>query len=1439
MANNVLIQATTIRELSVGELGPFTFKAAQGKIFSGPPNIWIYGNEWDGNAEDILVVDDTATDHAMTDRSGNGIYGTQTFKVSLKYDIGDIECGDQPNNIATIDFPTTTIGENCIDVTSNIVFSYFNTGGDFPIFSPFVYPREIPQNEYIGDSGGSYGVAALSTQTYTFYVAQETNACTFYTSTLINGGAAFGISAQYSKTVSVTTNVYTGSIDIYWGTITLVVNGDFVSASMIFDNGLRGTENWITWNDKCDFSAGRRRTGVSTGIHTLVKTNNCEFIGGKRTPIYSATTNSQSSSYVIMQSATNGYGWGAVNQARAADWNSNSAEIIEPYGRNYDEGGSGTIITVYANGIVRRSIDRGETYQSTTFPNTWSTGTFQTRIEDVAYAGVNASGNKVWYCIGMYLQTVSSIQYLNEAGFFISEDDGQTWSFVDQYTDNAGGDDLQRTVEYYGTTGSFHRQFRIHANLDKNYVFIEVTGMKHSDTSFTQQVLFKYHPSQTGSSNPQAKVAPVAEFVSVGSTPVSWDYADTFQVNNNVPGGGSNGVNNMRDPGVMFAVNDASGVCIWMQGTMYMMSWNWGLNWTEDKDMMTNIGTTKVHPTTGLTLLYPERAPDVVFYDGQLLALTSQKYGETSSTSFRNYSVVNDVNDRLIDGMMRIVVKQNDLVTGEVLDDFTTYTTYGQVPSVTSTDFGPYNQVYGSGAPISFGNGRGYIYMGYQTDLDPSYVNVYFMVYDFANDTVLNNGDLNSFAGGIMPDIRGVHGNTVYFSPNSNGPTITTRNVLYKTTDNFATASVVFTGPKTNSYSTTLCEYDGSSNNFIVTQTSSGYVNPGDALYYSTDGSTFTAVANLSNIGDGTSWNTATISKNCFIGSNCVMENGYIYFLDDTRQSTYGTLGRSFVIPVSEIADASTWVNYEITSALKNNNGSYNGVTRIVAIDDKAIIKYGSNEWQYTTNQGTSWTDLTSITDTSGNVWSTSDLNSFYAQKNHNAGQFILAYQSAYNKANTILGTWWQILWTTDFSTWEFAEWYQQDPNGDNNSSTPNLGGWTGDGTNGDIIATFRQSNSYTQKLRKVVVSDSQATANPAISSFIDTWEVIQDYEYVPAANTSATTIQNGAYTDCLYIDKNTDSGVPMLMTNHINSVTCYPEPLTPNVANGPIGEIIAPTYTGSTAFTYAPATQQYKYRASSEQPFSIVYTKSNGALMQYDGVFDILVYSLSEPVLIEGFVNQDIDVSINELINRFPTQPNNADPNFAAYVYFNREIVCYEHWNITATGSQNGVTWSPTADIGYIPTASAINTTQMRHTFNREDVALLSSAGELFNDQKTYTNDFAIEVPTGYDMDNQGIGFPLTYSYGQYLLCFPPSDNRKLDLIGLKWYADLNGTQYADGYYWYENLTDYSFGGFITGYASMTHPWANIDDNTFLRIQNGFVTEVGHAKDLPNYDRC
>ena len=58
MANNVLIQSSQIREQSSGELGPFSFKAAAGKIFSGPPNVFTEGSEWDGLNNAILVVDD-------------------------------------------------------------------------------------------------------------------------------------------------------------------------------------------------------------------------------------------------------------------------------------------------------------------------------------------------------------------------------------------------------------------------------------------------------------------------------------------------------------------------------------------------------------------------------------------------------------------------------------------------------------------------------------------------------------------------------------------------------------------------------------------------------------------------------------------------------------------------------------------------------------------------------------------------------------------------------------------------------------------------------------------------------------------------------------------------------------------------------------------------------------------------------------------------------------------------------------------------------------------------------------------------------------------------------------------------------------------------------------------------------------------------------------
>ncbi len=85
--------------------------------------------------------------------------------------------------------------------------------------------------------------------------------------------------------------------------------------------------------------------------------------------------------------------------------------------------------------------------------------------------------------------------------------------------------------------------------------------MKHDNNASRQSVLFKYHPSQTGSTNVQARVAPVAEFVreATGITPVTWDYANTFSASSYDSNLGTINNSGANEDNLGFAINPSTG----------------------------------------------------------------------------------------------------------------------------------------------------------------------------------------------------------------------------------------------------------------------------------------------------------------------------------------------------------------------------------------------------------------------------------------------------------------------------------------------------------------------------------------------------------------------------------------------------------------------------------------------------------------------------------------------------------------------------------------------------------------------------------------------------------------------------------------------------------------------------------------------------------------
>lgn len=1441
MANNVLIQDFTIRELSSGSLGPFSFKADEGKLFVGSPTLYVDGNQWDDSSGSIMTVDDTSTDFREVDRNGNGIYGTQTFKVTLSYDIGDIECRSEPKNTAHISFPTQAFVYRCIQSgssVSTIGFSSSLTGGDYPVFDSWVWPKTIPVGAFLMDAS-RYPYLAMGSGTYSFNVALEANALTFYSSTLINGGSAFTVSATNSKSVTVSTSVFTGTITIYWGVLTVTVNGDFLEGSLIFDNGARGTEGWIKYRESCSVSRTSWRRATTSAIHTIAKVGDCSFIGGRQgTILYQPNTVSgnHESTYEVQHSSTNAYAWGHVRQDRQRQ-SSVGAKPIEPYGYLVERNNGEVILSIYDSAVIRRSDDRGQTWTSVTnelddLYNPASGSSFQgvVDVQDITYAGEDSSGNHVWFCFSIYTDNLG-YQY-NQPLLSRSIDDAKTFQTFPLYTATGSGFyDLQTGVRYNNLSNRFTgKNARLHASLQFDYLFIELKNRAFVGGSYAgNYVLFRCFPSEEGSTNSAADIRPVFEFYHTQHTPESWNTEYLFKSDNIDPTLGA--VTNWAQIDAPTFAIEPSGLCVVTNHSVYAVSWNFGLNWADETNINNWTVTKTLTSNPTISLVYPEREPSPFLFDGRIHMYVGNAYNNYQGTDNRNLSNLLDPGDRITDGLMVPIINQSStLATGAIPTGWSDQVIYGNYPNLTSSTFGPFNQQYANPTVYSYGNGKGYIFANYQLDINPGYTNRYWFTYDFKNNTDLADQYDMNFGSGILPRVCNSHGDDFYFNPSPNG-SAGSSNQLYKSTDNMVTPTLVFTAPKTNAYTSPICEYDGSTNNFLLTQTTSGYVNaiPADALYYSTDGINFSAVANLNNIGGGVSWNTATVYKNFARNGNCIIENGYMYLLDDRRQSYNGALGRSFVVPVSEISDASTWSNYEVTSQLLNYTGSNFGVQTLQVIGSKAILRYqsapsgaGVQPLYYSTNNGSNWTQLQGFTDTSGNQWTTTDIEGWGILKNHYGGQFILyPYQATTgNKAGTVTNLdFHQILWTEDFVTWDFAEWSHEDPNGDNYTQLIWIGGVNGHGDTKDISFTFRQ-NVYTLPARKVTISDSQAQGSPLISEVISGWDVVKEYDYLTYDEAVALGGSVGFFLNNIYIDKNTPSGEPMAIFNHIYSTSSYPSPLAPTVANTP-NEITAPAFTGNPAdFTYTAATQCRKMRYQSDQAFSLVWTKNSGQVTQFDGLFDITIYTISEPVVINGFAGQTVNNLHDELLDRELTEPS-ASLTDRYNFYMDSEIFGFVVYVNTEPFRTRWAT---------------INNYWLQHTNSRTEIAQSSANGPYMRDQLTYVNNFEVPVPLDFDMTGKGI-FTST-QYPQLIFCFPPKDKQYMDIIGLKMYADFDGKPYPDGYYWMDNIYRYGL-----------HPWYNVltshdpfntsDVNTYYYLKNGFVTEVGNAKDLPNYDQC
>lgn len=650
-----LLQTVTKAENSSGNIGVYTIKVKEGyAMVQNPDVLTIGGDEWDLTGDNTPISITTGTDHRELDGNGNGIHGTQTFNINLEYAAGDLNPSDDNTNEITLNLHVEKIKYLCANTSEYIVMR-----GGVPSFNFFEPITNYSATTFYGSSPL---YLALAQQTYTWFIDSEDDAFCLHTS-----GTGISMTGQFSKTVSVSTSVYTGTKTIYWGDITVTCSGDFGTASMIFDDGLRSTKNWIRYEENCVVSlTSPFSLEVSDNDPmNVVKVDDCEYI----------STGANTQYDEALHSKTNGYNFALKEGAYSTITSGYTKKENNIFVSRVDDG-------VVGQGTLARSVD-GINFTICEFNpnNDQITGAFlatdlaefnslgympafrrQIRVSDFCYAGVDSSGNHIWYALCYLVNTTGIVGPLGTSYRFKP--------FLAKSTDNA----VSFTTLNFDETKTDNSEFftsavgiqKIYASIEKDYLFVFKSGTSSNGTS----ILYRYFPSQdNNSSNDDCVIKPIVAGnggISIQNV-TNVSTLETYYLK-------QVGIKNLYH--IPFLILD-NGFCIVPGQDEYAVSWNYGINWA-----VADLPSITSAHTNGSTYKYPEHHPAPYEENGNIYMIT----GITGQQDVRNSPLgltgtgASTTTFGLFDSFMRVNIKgENTLLGGTVPTSWTDATDYNTV----------------------------------------------------------------------------------------------------------------------------------------------------------------------------------------------------------------------------------------------------------------------------------------------------------------------------------------------------------------------------------------------------------------------------------------------------------------------------------------------------------------------------------------------------------------------------------------------------------------------------------------------------------------------------------------------------------------------------------------------------------------------------------------